>query len=45
YDERFFRMWTYWLLLSAASFRSRSNHLWQILLSHPGSNNLTSALR
>jgi cyclopropane-fatty-acyl-phospholipid synthase len=45
YDERFFRMWTYWLLLSAASFRSRSNHLWQILLSQPGSNNLTSAFR
>ena len=45
YDQRFFRMWTYWLLLSAASFRSGSNHLWQILLSQPGSKNLSSAFR
>ena len=45
YDQRFYRMWTYWLLLSAASFRSRSNHLWQILLSQPGSINLSSAFR
>ena len=45
YDQRFYRMWTYWLLLSAASFRSGSNHLWQILLSQPGSKNLSSAFR
>ena len=45
YDQKFYRMWTYWLLLSAASFRSHSNHLWQILLSQPGSKNISSAFR
>lgn len=30
YDERFYRMWTYYLLSSAASFRARHNHLYQI---------------
>ncbi len=33
YDERFYRMWTYYLLLSAGTFRSRYNQLWQIVLS------------
>ena len=37
YDKRFYRMWTYWLLTSAASFRCRSNRLWQILFSNEGS--------
>ena len=45
YDQKFCRMWTYWLLLSAASFRSHSNHLWQILLSQPESKNLSRAFR
>ena len=36
YNERFFRMWTYWLLSSAASFRARDNQLWQIVLSPRG---------
>jgi len=36
YDERFYRMWTYYLLSSAASFRSRYNQLWQIVLSKKG---------
>ena len=35
YDERFYRMWEYYLCLSAASFRARKNHLWQIILSRP----------
>ncbi len=33
YDERFYRMWTYYLLACAGSFRSRQNQLWQILYS------------
>ena len=37
YDERFYRMWTYWLLISAASFRTKANHLWQILYTAEGS--------
>ena len=35
-SERFFRMWKYYLLSSAASFRSRRNQLWQIVLSKNG---------
>lgn len=36
YGERFFRMWRYYLLSSAAGFRSRSNQLWQIVMTKPG---------
>jgi len=36
YDERFFRMWKYYLLTCAGSFRARSNQLWQIVLSPRG---------
>jgi cyclopropane-fatty-acyl-phospholipid synthase len=36
YDERFFRMWKYYLLFCAGSFRARSNQLWQIILSTKG---------
>ncbi len=36
YDMRFFRMWTYYLLTCAASFRSRRNQLWQIVFSKKG---------
>ena len=33
YDERFKRMWTYYLLSCAGSFRSGVNQLWQIVFS------------
>ena len=36
YDERFRRMWKYYLLASAGSFRARENQLWQIVLSKHG---------
>lgn len=37
YDDRFYRMWEYFLLSSAGAFRSRSkNQLWQIVLSNKG---------
>ena len=36
YDERFKRMWEYYLLMCAGSFRSRRNQLWQIVLSKNG---------
>lgn len=36
YDERFFRMWNYYLLCCAASFRVRKNQVWQIVLSKGG---------
>lgn len=36
YDDHFFRMWTYYLLSCAGTFRSRQNQLWQIVLSKNG---------
>ncbi|MDP2888103.1 MAG: cyclopropane fatty acyl phospholipid synthase [Bacteroidota bacterium] len=36
YDERFYRMWKYYLLSCAGSFRARKNQLWQIVLSKKG---------
>jgi len=37
YDNEFYRMWTFWLLSSAANFRSRTLQLWQVLFSLEGS--------
>ncbi|MGM0444219.1 MAG: cyclopropane fatty acyl phospholipid synthase [Fibrobacterota bacterium] len=36
YSEQFYRMWEYYLLSCAASFRARKNQLWQIVLSGHG---------
>ncbi|MFC1584185.1 cyclopropane fatty acyl phospholipid synthase [Fibrobacterota bacterium] len=36
YDDRFYRMWKYYLLMCAGSFRARKNQLWQIVLSKKG---------
>lgn len=36
YDNRFYRMWSYYLLSCAGSFRARKNQLWQLLLSPKG---------
>ncbi len=36
YDQKFYRMWRYYLLLCAGSFRARHNQLWQIVLSKNG---------
>ena len=36
YDERFHRMWRYYLLVCAGSFRARLNQLWQIVYSKNG---------
>lgn len=35
-DERFFRMWRYFLLCAAGGFRSRVNQIWQIVFSANG---------
>jgi cyclopropane-fatty-acyl-phospholipid synthase len=35
-SERFFRMWKYYLLMSAGAFRSRRYNLWQVVLSKNG---------
>jgi cyclopropane-fatty-acyl-phospholipid synthase len=36
YDQRFYRMWRYYLLSFAAMFRARKIHLWQLVLSKDG---------
>jgi cyclopropane-fatty-acyl-phospholipid synthase len=36
YGERFYRMWRYYLLSCAGTFRARDNQLWQLVLSPGG---------
>jgi cyclopropane-fatty-acyl-phospholipid synthase len=36
YDERFYRMWTYYLLSCAGAFRARNIQLWQLVMSKKG---------
>jgi cyclopropane-fatty-acyl-phospholipid synthase len=36
YGDRFYRLWKYYLLSCAGSFRARKNQLWQIVLSKNG---------
>jgi len=36
YDERFYRMWKYYLLCSVGAFRAGINQLWQIVISPEG---------
>lgn len=36
YDERFYRMWNYYLLSCAGGFRARNMQLWQFVLSPKG---------
>lgn len=36
YDEKFYRMFKYYLLICAGTFRSRNNQLWQIVFSKKG---------
>jgi cyclopropane-fatty-acyl-phospholipid synthase len=36
YDERFYRMWKFYLLGCAGTFRARTNHLWHFVFSKKG---------
>jgi len=36
YNDRFYRMWKFYLLSFAGAFRARRNQLWQIVLSPKG---------
>ncbi len=36
YDNRFYRMWRYYLLSAAGGFRSRHNQLWQVVFTRFG---------
>ncbi|MCK4670137.1 MAG: cyclopropane fatty acyl phospholipid synthase [Nanoarchaeota archaeon] len=45
YDTRFYRMWEYYLLACAGTFRSGDNQLWQIVLSKGGVKNGYKSIR
>jgi cyclopropane-fatty-acyl-phospholipid synthase len=45
YDERFRRMWTYYLLMSAGNFRARANRVRQIVFSHDGIRDSYTSIR
>jgi len=45
YDEKFYRMWTYYLLSCAGSFRARYNQLWQIVFSKEGTGKIYKSVR
>lgn len=45
YDERFYRMFSYYLLSCAGGFRSRAMQLWQLLLSPNGTPEVSSYVR
>lgn len=45
YDQRFYRMWKYYLHLFMGYFRSRRGQLWQLVLSKPSRRALYRALR
>jgi cyclopropane-fatty-acyl-phospholipid synthase len=45
YDERFKRMWEYYLLSCAGAFRARSNQVWQIVMTRAGSGAMQPACR
>jgi cyclopropane-fatty-acyl-phospholipid synthase len=45
YGERFFRMWRFYLLSSAGSFRVRHNQLWQLVLAPLGSSRVYESVR
>ncbi|MBL7960920.1 class I SAM-dependent methyltransferase, partial [bacterium] len=36
YGDRFYRMWRFYLLSCAGSFRARSNQLWQFVMTRNG---------
>jgi len=36
YDDRFYRMWRFFLMTAAGSFRARRVHLWQVVYSNNG---------
>ena len=36
YDEKFYRIWNFYLLACAGAFRSRDINLWQVVLSKGG---------
>ncbi|MFA6160623.1 MAG: cyclopropane fatty acyl phospholipid synthase [Patescibacteria group bacterium] len=45
YNERFYRMWKFYLLACAGTFRARQNQLWQIVYSKDGLKNGYASVR
>ncbi|MDF2691390.1 MAG: cfa [Gammaproteobacteria bacterium] len=45
YDERFYRMFTYYLLSCAGMFRARSAQLWQVVISKGGAEGVYESVR
>ncbi len=45
YDDRFYRMWRYYLMSSAGFFRSHQGQLWQFVLTKPGKRGVYRSLR
>ena len=45
YDDRFYRMWRFFLMTAAGSFRSRYIHLWQVVYSKNGAEGGYEAIR
>ena len=45
YDERFHRMWNYYLMTAAASFRARHLQLWQIVFTKIGTHGRYTSVR
>jgi len=45
YGDRFYRLWKYYLLSCAGSFRARKNQLWQIVLSKKGVQGVYESIR
>ena len=45
YDETFYRMWIYYLLSCAGSFKARHMHLWQIVFSKGKLKNMYTSIR
>lgn len=45
YDERFYRMWRYYLLSCAGAFRARDIQLWQFVLSPKGTRGTYNSIR
>ena len=45
YNDRFYRMWKYYLLMCAGSFRARKNQLWQFVFSKYGVEGVYDSVR
>ncbi len=44
YDERFYRMWRFYLLSAAGAVAARESQLWHLVLTHPGTRQPDSRL-